>query len=277
MHCDTVIPPKVMTIATSDSGSGAGVNADLKTIAANHCYGTSVFVALTAQNTQAVNAIYPIEPDFIAEQFHTIMQDIGTDTIKIGMLYRLPVIKIVASLLKEYPEIPVVLDPVMISQSGHQLLEANAMQALIEELFPLATLVTPNLQEAAWLMDLEQITQVEMLDVATYLAKRYKVNVLLKGGHLTGKECNDLLYLHESSQMHWFNHQKINTVNCHGTGCTLSSAIASHMAHGKLILNAVAAGVNYLQQALNHGCHTKIGQGAGPVAHLYELDEKTLA
>jgi len=259
----------VMTIATSDSGSGAGINADLKTIAANHCYGTSVFVALTAQNTQAVNAIYPIEADFICSQFHTILDDIGTDTIKIGMLHRQVVIETVAKLLSGYPQIPVVLDPVMISQSGYQLLETDAMQAMTQLLFPLASLITPNLQEAAWLLNQSEINADQMLTSAKRLAELYQVNVLLKGGHLAGDECQDLLYEYQSGNIHYFKHQRIDTFNCHGTGCTLSAAIASQLALGQSLTRAISIAVDYLQRALIAGKNERIGHGPGPVKHFH--------
>ena len=272
MSTNLIIPPTVMTIATSDSSGGAGINADIKTIAANRCYGTSVFVALTAQNTQTVDAIYPIDPEFIAKQFYANMRDIKANVIKIGMLYCLPTIRCIARLLCEYPQVPVVLDPVMISQSGCELLELDARQAMMEELFPLTYLITPNLQEAAWLLGETTINEDTMVDAAKRLAERYRVNVLLKGGHLPGEQCADVLYEFETREIHWFKHPRIDTKNCHGTGCTLASAIAAQLALGKSLSAAIDTAVTYLQHALIHSRIFKIGQGAGPVAHMYAIN-----
>ena len=258
---------KVMSIAASDSGGGAGVQADLKTFAANNCYGTSVFVALTAQNTLEVAGIYPIDTDFIRLQFETVMADIGTDAIKIGMLHREAVIKTLAPLLQAYPETPIVLDPVMVSQSGFLLLEESAITSMCADLFPLATLLTPNLKEAEWLMQCDEISRQSMPDIAKQMAQKWCANVLLKGGHLAGNEFGDYLFEIETGKGTWFNHPRIDTKNCHGTGCTLSSAIASNLAKQQPLNLAVKNAVAYLQKALEAGVNQDVGVGEGPVAH----------
>jgi len=259
---------KVMTIATSDSGSGAGIQADLKTFAAHGCYGTSVFVALTAQNTQKVTSIFPVEPDFVVEQFNTVMQDIGTDVIKIGMLHRLPIIKtLIDLLLPIYKDIPIILDPVMISETGYLLLEEDAVNLLLKKLFPLATLVTPNLEETQWLLGKEITSLSDIEQAAIAIAKCYQVNVLIKGGHLTGENCADYYYAVDEEKGEWFEHRRIDTKNLHGTGCTLSSAIAANLAKKQPLSLAIGNAIQYLESALQSGRDYQIGKGAGPVDH----------
>ena len=221
----TMTPPIILTIAGSDSSGGAGIQADLKTIAAHNCYGTSVITALTAQNTRGVTAVHTPPADFLAAQLRTTLSDFPPAAIKIGMLPNADCVHVVAEVLAELP-CPVVLDPVMVATSGAALSESKAVQAMQRELFPRATLITPNLREAEVLCDIEIKTAFDM----ALAAKVISYPVLLKGGHFGGDESNDLLCFDENAA--WLRVKRLPIPDTHGTGCTLSTAIACNLGQG---------------------------------------------
>jgi hydroxymethylpyrimidine/phosphomethylpyrimidine kinase len=259
-------PPRLLTIAGSDSGGGAGIQADLKTFAAHGAYGMSAITALTAQNTRGVRAVHEAPADFVAAQIDAVFEDLGVDAVKIGMLASAPIARAVADRLRWWLErapVPVVLDPVMIAKSGHALLRDDAVEAVIEDLVPLATLVTPNVPE------LERMTgtRTDRLRAATELANRGPA-VLAKGGHAEGEEVVDLL-VEPGGAVHRFRHPRLETSSTHGTGCTLSSAIAARLARGEDLAAAVGGAVAWLQEAIKAAY--PLGSGHGPVDHLHEL------
>lgn len=256
----------VLTIAGSDGSGGAGIQADLKTIAANNCYGLSVITAVTAQNTIEVESIHNIPPAFIGEQFKTIVDDIRIDAVKIGMLGSPEAAETVVELMKSLNEVPVVLDTVLRSSSGKSLYEAETMQTM-KQLFHLASLITPNLPEAALLTgrDKAPTTKAEIEQMAEDLHREGAKSVLVKGGHGEGEQCCDCL-LHEG-QLFWYSNPKIDTLNTHGTGCTLSSAIACGLAKGLPMNEAVADAIGYTRKALQAGASWRLGHGNGPLEH----------
>ncbi|MBI5448370.1 MAG: bifunctional hydroxymethylpyrimidine kinase/phosphomethylpyrimidine kinase [Gammaproteobacteria bacterium] len=259
--------PRALTIATSDSGGGAGVQADLKTFSALGCYGMSVFAALTAQNTLGVQGILDIPPDFIKMQLDSVLSDIGVDAIKVGVLRTQAAIDVVADSLTD--TVPVVLDPVMIAKSGDSLLKRDAIEAMVAHLFPRATLVTPNLPEAAAFLGYKIEHESQMLRAANDFCSLGVKAVLLKGGHLEADHITDLLYLSETQETHWFPKTKIQTRNTHGTGCTLSSAVTAYLARGKNLVEAVTLANDYLRGALLAGKDYVLGTGHGPVHHFW--------
>jgi hydroxymethylpyrimidine/phosphomethylpyrimidine kinase len=261
---------KVLTIAGSDSGGGAGIQADLKTFSALGCYGMSVITALTAQNTQGVKAIHAVPPAFAVEQIEAVMSDIGADAIKIGMLYSAELIEAVAQELKKHGARKIVLDPVMVAQSGHKLLQDDAIEAIKMHLMPLADVVTPNIPEAEVLggMQLTQWSDIE--SAAETLAKYGSRSILIKGGHGDERKSTDLLFLAGEGRFVSLAADRIETRNNHGTGCTLSSAIASYMAKGSDIEEAVQKAKTFMNQAIAAGAAYKIGHGHGPVHHFFE-------
>ncbi|GAB4012300.1 bifunctional hydroxymethylpyrimidine kinase/phosphomethylpyrimidine kinase [Spirosoma migulaei] len=261
---------RVLTIAGSDSGGGAGIQADLKTFAALGCYGMSVITALTAQNTKAVTGILPISPAFIAEQMKAVLSDIGVDAVKIGMLHSPEVIVQVAKTLTEFGVTTIVLDPVMVAKSGDKLLQDEAIDALKSYLLPLSSVITPNLPEASVLLGRSVETLADMEPAAEELAKLCPGAILIKGGHLTTDESTDLLYV-SASESHLFPTIRIQTGNSHGTGCTLSSAIACGLAKGLSVFDAVSSAKAYLTGALQAGALYKLGHGHGPVHHFFNV------
>jgi len=262
---------RVLTIAGSDSGGGAGIQADLKAIAANGCYGMSVITALTAQNTKGVFAIHPVPVTFVQEQLRAVLPDIGSDAIKIGMLFSSELIEMVASELKVLATGNIVLDPVMVATSGDKLLKDEAVAALKSSLIPVANLITPNLPEASVLLGREIKRRDEIGDAAAELSELGCPNVLIKGGHLEEGDCDDILYMAGSKEVRSYPVKRIETSNTHGTGCTLSSAIAAGLAKGLPIDAAVAAGKKYITGAIESGARYKIGGGHGPVDHFYRF------
>lgn len=262
---------RVLTIAGSDSGGGAGIQADLKSISANGCFGMSVITALTAQNTLGVSAIHPVPVDFVVQQMEAVFEDIGTDGVKIGMLFSPELIKTVSEQLQKFGVKNIVLDPVMVATSGDKLLVDEAVDALKTELIPIVDLITPNLPEASVLLGKEIRTSEELQQAAVDLSKLGCANVLIKGGHLENDSCDDLLYLGAENRAVTLPSKRIETVNTHGTGCTLSSAIASSLAKGHSIENSVKAGKEYITGAIGSGALYTIGQGHGPVDHFYSF------
>lgn len=261
---------KALTIAGSDSGGGAGIQADLKTFSALSCYGMSVITALTAQNTVAVTGIQPVSPDFIGLQIHTVLSDIGADAVKIGMLHSPQVIETVADSLKEFSLPAIVLDPVMVAKSGDTLLRDDAVDALKSSLIPMATLITPNLPEASVLLG-EAVTSIrQMGDACKELADLGCSAVLLKGGHLEGNDCVDMLFERSSGTLTQLSGGRIDTVNSHGTGCTVSSAITAYLAKGLALEAAVQKAKKYITEALTASSGIVTGKGHGPVHHFHQ-------
>ncbi|MFN0201493.1 MAG: bifunctional hydroxymethylpyrimidine kinase/phosphomethylpyrimidine kinase [Bacteroidia bacterium] len=260
----------VLSIAGSDSGGGAGIQADLKTFSALNCFGMTAITVLTAQNTQGVQGISPISPNFIVQQLSAIFEDIEVNAIKIGMLHDSEVIQTVTKQLQKYQAKHIVLDPVMVATSGDKLLQSSAINDLIHLLFPLAEIITPNIPEAEELLQEKISNVIEMKQAVAQLAKWGSKAVLLKGGHLQGKICTDVLYLSENQEIITFDSPKIATKNTHGTGCTLSAAIAAELAKGENVKNAVKNAHTYLYNAILAGSEYQLGKGNGPVWHFWE-------
>jgi hydroxymethylpyrimidine/phosphomethylpyrimidine kinase len=263
---------RALTIAGSDSGGGAGIQADLNTFAALGCYGMSVLTALTAQNTVGVQAIHPVPPAFVTAQIDAVFSDIGVDATKVGMVHSAAAIEAVAAGLHDHHAANVVVDPVMVAASEDPLLEPDAIATLRDLLVPAATVLTPNLAEAALLVGADDLhTGVE--EACRGLADLGADAVLVKGGHAGGERSVDVLYLRDTKQFVRFDAPRVDTPNTHGTGCTLSSAIAAHLTRGVTIADAVAAAKAYLTQALQAGAKRRLGAGHGPVHHFYDVWE----
>ncbi len=260
---------RVLTIAGSDSGGGAGIQADLKTFAANGCYGLSVITALTAQNTRGVTAIHAAPVEFVAQQLDAVLSDIGADAVKIGMLFSPELIATVACKLREYGVTRIVLDPVMVAQSGDKLLRDDAVAALKSELIPLAEILTPNIPEASVLLGRPMAKLSEMPGAAEELARLGCRNVLVKGGHLEGEDSDDVLYLGDTKRFVSLPAVRLETRNNHGTGCTLSSAIAAFLAQGDGVEASVQNAKEYITEAIRAGAAYHIGHGHGPVHHFW--------
>lgn len=262
--------PIALTIAGSDSGGGAGIQADLKTFAALGVYGCSAIASLTAQNTQGVQGVMPIPPAFVQAQIQSVLNDIEVNAIKTGMLATADIIGAVAELLDDFSQIPFVLDPVMVSTSGDRLLAEDAIAVLIKKLIPLATIVTPNLQEAAALLNTSIANDIAAMRVqAKQILEFGPHSVLMKGGHGSGTEATDLLVTRDGEFL--FSAPRIATTNTHGTGCTLASAIAAGLAKKLSLQDAVEQAKKYLHNALVHSDQLNIGQGSGPVHHFYKF------
>ena len=257
---------RVLSIAGSDSGGGAGIQADLKTIAALGGYGMTAITAITVQNTVGVRAIQALPPELLAQQIDAVAEDIGVDAVKIGMLHDAPVVQAVAAAIRRHRFAHVVLDPVMVATSGDKLIHPDTMAVLIRELFPLATLITPNLDEAGWLIGRPIRTAGELEPAARELLALGARAVLLKGGHLDGPELTDLLLAPPAAPQRW-SAGRIETRNTHGTGCTLSSAIACGLAQGLALAEAVDAARGYVRGALQAGADVSTGRGHGPLNH----------
>jgi len=260
---------KALTIAGSDSGGGAGIQADLKTFSALGVYGTSVITAITAQNTLGVQAAEEVSLPLIAAQIDAVAADIRPDAVKTGMLSSSRIIQTVAGKIKEHGLAPLVVDPVMISKSGHALLAPEAVEALKAELIPLAALITPNLPEAEVLTGMQIRSEEEMREAAVRIAELGCEAVLVKGGHLDA-DAIDVLYYNDSFET--FSARRLPQKHTHGTGCTLSAAITSFLAKGMDLPQAVAEGKKYLTAALAEGL--AVGQGIGPVNHFYAFWSK---
>jgi hydroxymethylpyrimidine/phosphomethylpyrimidine kinase len=260
--------PRVLSIAGSDSGGGAGIQADLKTFSALGCYGMTAITAITAQNTLGVSAIHGVPADILKAQICAVMDDIGADALKIGMLHSAEVVRVVAWAIDTYRIQHVVLDPVMVSTSGHRLIQSDTAQVLVSELFPRASLVTPNLDEAALLLGRPIASEDELDEAATDLLALGAAGVLLKGGHLPGDEVVDLLALRDGLRLR-LRSPRIDSRNVHGTGCTLSSAIAAHLALGRDLPQAVSAARGYILQAIASGADVRTGGGHGPLNHAH--------
>ena len=260
-----------VTIAGSDSGGGAGIQADLKTFSALGVYGATVLTALTAQNTRGVTAIHDVPVDFITAQIDAVFSDLAVNAVKIGMLSQPAIIETVAAGLIRHGMTKIVLDPVMVAESGDPLVAENAVQSLIDNLFPVATLVTPNLHEAARLLNCPMAaTEASMEKQAEALIKLGCKAVLIKGGHSNSDEASDFL-LNANGTRRWFSAPFVDTKNTHGTGCSLSSAIASGLAKDDDLETAIKTAKRWLSNAIAQADTLSIGEGAGPVHHFHEF------
>lgn len=257
-----------LTIAGSDSSGGAGIQADLKTMTVNGVYAMSVITALTAQNTQGVSGILDVSPEFITSQMDAVFTDIYPDAIKIGMVSSPEIVEAIAKSLENYEAKNIVLDPVMVATSGAVLLKEEAMDSLINRLIPLADVITPNIPEGEILAGMKIENEDDMEKAAEIIGEKYNCAVLLKGGHKVN-DANDLLY--RKGDFKWFLSERIDNNNTHGTGCTLSSAIAANLAKGEELNQAIKNAKEYLTGALRAGLN--LGKGSGPLMHNYILNK----
>ncbi|MFJ5769343.1 bifunctional hydroxymethylpyrimidine kinase/phosphomethylpyrimidine kinase [Psychrobacillus sp. NPDC093180] len=260
----------VLTIAGSDSGGGAGIQADIKAISANGAFGMSVITAVTAQNTKEVRSVQQIDLNIIQDQLEAVFDDIQVDAVKIGMLGNVKTVQVVAEALKKYKPKYIVVDPVMISKGGHYLLEKSAVEALKEKILPLSSIVTPNIPEAEVLIGRTLQTEEEMYKACEQIMEMGVDAVLIKGGHLMGPP-NDLFY--NGVDFHWLKANRIQTKNTHGSGCTLSSAIAANLTKGFTLLEAATLAKQYITTAIKHSL--SLGSGHGPTHHFYDLYESS--
>lgn len=262
----------MLSIAGSDSGGGAGIQADLKTFSALGCYGMSAITALTSQNTRGVFGIYEIPPKFVADQIRTVLDDIGADAVKIGMLHRPELILSVAETLKNYPIPNIILDPVMFAKGGDRLLQKEAVATLKKHLIPISTVLTPNLLEAEVLLDRSLETKQDREQAVRNLSQLGPQATVIKGGR--GKEsrsddCFILNHGHKSEEVQWLLQPRIDTHNTHGTGCTFSSAIAAFLARSFSIMEAIQNAKRYISYAIDCGKGFRLGSGHGPVMHFH--------
>lgn len=260
--------PVVLSIAGSDSGGGAGIQADIKTISALGCFATTAITAVTVQNTLGVSGIHSIPIEIVRSQIKAVMDDIQPSAIKIGMVHHPELAITIASVLKKYRDVFIVFDPVMVATSGDQLIESNTIETLKKELFPLAQLITPNLDEAYMLTGITIHTIADMRACAQEIIDSGCNAVLVKGGHLRGSVLYDV-FLNKNGDECIFKSTAIDTLNTHGTGCSLSSAIASYLALGNDLVTSIARSARYVQHAIKHGKDVKIGKGHGPLNHFF--------
>jgi len=258
----------VLSIAGSDSGGGAGIQADLKTFSALGCFGLTAITAITAQNTTGVRAIHGVPPAMLRDQIDAVVEDIGVDAVKIGMLHAPDIVQTVAQAIARHQLRNVVFDPVMVATSGAKLITDEAVSLLVAELFARAMVITPNLDEAALLVGQALQTPQDMLQAAQKLLAQGAHAVLVKGGHLAGDTVIDLL-LQQGLEPLWMQAPRIDTANTHGTGCTLSSAIAAYLALGLALPEAVQEARGFVRQALQAGAVVKTGHGSGPLNHSF--------
>lgn len=267
----TKMLPCVVTIAGTDPSGGAGIQADIKAICATGSYAASIITALVAQNTTGVQAILDIPPAFVTQQIDCVFNDLDVNAIKIGMLHNESIIEIVALAMKRLSPQHIVFDPVMVAKNGCPLIDPMTIDYLKQQLLPHVSLITPNIPEAEKLLGNPISTLDEMALAAKTLSQQYQLDVLVKGGHLSLEQSSDVLYCHANQMEYWFHANRIDTKNTHGTGCTLSSAIASYLAQGYTTPNAISAAKQYLTQAILSGSQFQIGHGHGPVDHFYFL------
>lgn len=258
--------PRVLSIAGSDSGGGAGIQADLKTIAALGCYGMTAVTALTAQNTLGVRSIHGVPPQMLRDQIDAVIEDVGAHAVKIGMLHSPEIVLTVAEAIDRHALTSVVLDPVMVATSGAVLIDGPAIAVLVRELFRRAMVVTPNLDEASLLVGRPINDERAMEEAAREMIRLGAQAVLLKGGHLAGDVISDLLVTLDD-QIHWMRAPRIATSNTHGTGCTLSAAMAAYLALGRPLQEAVISARAYVRAALAAGSDVQTGAGGGPLNH----------
>ncbi len=257
-----------LTIAGSDSSGGAGIQADIKTMSANGVYAMSAITALTAQNTMGVYDIMNVTPEFLKSQLDAVFTDIFPDSVKIGMISNAELIKVTAHTLKLYNAKNIILDPVMISTSGAKLIDDDAVEVMKSELFPLATIITPNIPETEILSEMKISSEDDMIKAAKIIYETYNCAVLCKGGHNIN-DSNDLFY--DNNEYKWFYGKRIDNPNTHGTGCTLSSAIASNLAKGFTVEKSIENAKKYISNTL--ASMLNLGKGSGPLNHLFNIKE----
>lgn len=260
----------VLTIAGSDSGGGAGIQADIKAISAMGCYAASAITAITVQNTLGVQAVHPVPLDILRGQIDAVLSDIGADAVKIGMLHSSEVVILVAEMIEKYGITNVILDPVMVSTSGHRLIEEDAVEVIKSRLLPLARVITPNVPEAEILAGCKIAGEDEFEAIARRLSDNGNVSVLMKAGHLSGDSLVDYFYNAEDDTITRLQSKRVQTKNTHGTGCTLSSAFAAALAKGEGLTMAATSAKNYIEQAIISGAEYEIGKGHGPVNHGFD-------
>lgn len=258
---------KALSIAGSDCSGGAGIQADLKTMTMNGVYAMCAITALTAQNTTGVTGIMETTPEFLEKQINAVFDDIRPDAVKIGMVSSSDLIKVIAKQLRFYDAQNIVVDPVMVATSGSELMKSDSVETLINELLPLATVVTPNIPEAEILSSIKINSEDDMLKAAKIIHDTYGCAVLVKGGHSIN-DANDMLY--KNGEAHWFYGKRIDNPNTHGTGCTLSSAIAANLAKGYGLEQAVEKAKEYISGALS--AMLDLGKGSGPMNHAFDLN-----
>ncbi len=264
--------PRVLTVAGSDSGGGAGIEADLKVCTALGCYGMAAVTAVTAQNTQSVCGVEELSPGFVAQQIDVVAEDIGLDAVKTGMLSNAAIVEAVAGAIERRQPPYVVVDPVMVAKSGDTLLKREAREALIHRLLPLSTLVTPNMEEAAVLADMPVETDADMRRAAARIHSVGVSHVLVKGGHRLDSDLSED-YLFDGESIQAFSTPRVETKNTHGTGCTFATAIACYLALGQTMHDAIHNAKTYLYGALRHSL--ALGHGHGPLNHMWRLREDT--
>ena len=263
---------RVLTIAGSDPSGGAGIQADLKTMSACGCFGTSAITAVVDENTVGVYGVHSIPVPFVRGQIESVLEDIGADAIKIGMLHSSELIMVVKETLQKYNVGNIVLDPVMVATSGDKLLEDEAVATLINELIPMARVITPNIPEAEVIWGEKIETNADMISLSRKISEG-NISVLLKGGHLVDDVIVDVFYNAETNEVIELKSPRIKTRNTHGTGCTYSSAVASFLAHGLSLNDAVAKAKDYIALAIERGADYQIGKGHGPVHHFFAFWE----
>lgn len=261
----------ILSIAGTDPSGGAGIQADIKAISATGGYAASVITALVAQNTQGVQSIEEVSSQFVRKQLDSVFQDLKFDSVKIGMLHDERIIQVVSEAILHYQPANIVLDPVMFAKDGSSLLELKTIELLKEKLLVHADLITPNLPEGEQLLGKPIKNHQDMADAASALGDTYQTNILLKGGHLQGQSAPDVLFHQKTNHCYWFETTRIQTKNTHGTGCSLSSAIASYLGQGCSLVDAVQQAKDYLKKSIQAGARYSIGQGNGPVDHFYFL------
>lgn len=261
--------PIVLTIAGFDASGGAGIQADIKTISALGCFATSVLTALPLQNTQTVKSIFEIPSQIVKQQLQVLLNDIIPDTIKIGMVNTSENVFAIIEVLKLYPNIPIIYDPVMISSNGALLIKLQAINIIVKELFPIITLLTPNLDEAAYLAKIVVKTENDMLLSGQKIRNLGCKSVLIKGGHLNS-DLIPSIYFAADGANHFISQKRIDSKNTRGTGCTLSSAIASYLARGISVLEAIELAQKYVYNAIDNGKSVIIGKGDGPMNHFFD-------
>ncbi|MET0462145.1 MAG: bifunctional hydroxymethylpyrimidine kinase/phosphomethylpyrimidine kinase [Chitinophagaceae bacterium] len=261
--------PSALTIAGFDGSGGAGIQADIKTFSSLGSFATSVLTALPVQNTQGVRNIYPIPVDAVREQIEAIMDDIFPGAIKIGMVHTAELVDCIAATLKKYPATPLVFDPVMVATSGHKLIEEKTIAAIVERLFPIADVITPNMDEAAILAEMAVKDLDDMYEAGQKILKLGCKSVLLKGGHLRSDTITSLYFQQNGDKPLAFSYSKFDTNNTHGSGCTLSSAIAAYLSQGRSLEEAVALAQDYTHEAIRNGAAVQTGKGNGPLNHFF--------
>jgi hydroxymethylpyrimidine/phosphomethylpyrimidine kinase len=259
----------VLSIAGSDSGGGAGIQADIKTISSLGCYAMTAITALTAQNTLGVQDVHGTSAEFVAKQIRSILSDIRTDAIKIGMLFDTDIVQAVTTSLTSFQETPIILDPVMVATSGDLLISKEAVEVLVKELVPLCEIITPNIHEAGVLAGLKVTTLEDMKGAAIRIADFGIENVLIKGGDRKARSAVDILYSSDTGRFEYFEESMIETQNTHGTGCSLSSAIASYRAKGNDIVESIRLSKEFIHGAIKTGKDYQLGGGKGPIHHFW--------